>query len=82
MDGALQIRRDYFWYNVCIIKILHVCNGLVGQLKQGLLYRWTEHSADFFLNYHWGREKGPPNYCSCLFMLLLLFLFQIMTFAG
>ena len=62
MDGALQIRRDYFWYNACIIKIVHVCNGLVGQLKQGLLYRWTEHSADFISNYYWGRGKGPPNY--------------------
>ena len=29
-------------------------------LRQGLLYRWIEYSADFsFLNYHWGREKGP-----------------------
>ena len=82
MDGALQIRRDYFWYNVCIIKILHVCNGLVGQLKQGLLYRWTEHSADFFLNATGGGKKAPQIMCSCLFMLLLLFLFQIMTFAG
>ena len=31
--------------------------------RQGLLYRWTEHSADFFRkNVHWGREKGPLNY--------------------
>ena len=29
-------------------------------IRQGLLYRWTEHSADFsFLDYHRGREKGP-----------------------
>ena len=29
-------------------------------IRQGLLYRWIEYSADFsFLNYHWGREKGP-----------------------
>ena len=63
MDGALQIRRDYFWYNACIIKIVHVCNGLVGQLKQGLLYRWTEHSADYFWNNdHWGGENANPNY--------------------
>ena len=31
-------------------------------LKQGLLYRWTEHSSDFLKNYHWGREKGTQNY--------------------
>ena len=31
--------------------------------KQGLLYRWTKHSADYFRkNIHWGREKGPQNY--------------------
>ena len=30
--------------------------------RQGLLYRWTEHSADFFLNFNRGREKGPSNY--------------------
>ena len=34
-----------------------------GELHQGLLYRWTEHLADFhFLNFHWGRETRPPNY--------------------
>ena len=33
------------------------------KFRQGLLYRWTEHSADyFFQNFHWGREMGPPNY--------------------
>ena len=61
MDGALQIRRDYFWYNVCIIKILHVCNGLVGQLKQGLLYRWTEHSADLKKKIPLGEGKRAPQ---------------------
>jgi hypothetical protein len=36
-------------------------NGIL--LRQGLLYRWTEHSADFLKNdYNWGREKGCPNY--------------------
>ena len=59
MDGALQIRPDYFWYNACIIKIVHVCNELVGQLKQGLLYRWTEHSADFFKITTGGGKKAP-----------------------
>ena len=29
--------------------------------RQGLLYRWTEHLADFFLKISTGgREKGPP----------------------
>ena len=31
-------------------------------INQGLLYRWTEHSADLKNQYHYGREKGPPNY--------------------
>ena len=36
-------------------------NGLI----QELLYRWTEHSVDFFeKNVHWGREARPPNYSS------------------
>ena len=31
--------------------------------RQGLLYRWTEHSTDlFFLNFNWGRKKDTPNY--------------------
>ena len=35
---------------------------MVYLLGQELLYRWTEHSADFlFLNDHWGRENGPPR---------------------
>ena len=31
-------------------------------IGQGLLYRWTEHSADFFLK-KWplGEEKRPPK---------------------
>ena len=38
---------------------LQIC----GALKQGLLYKRTEHSADFFLlNDHWERKKGPSNY--------------------
>ena len=29
---------------------------------QGLLYIWTEHSADFFWkNVHWGRENYTPG---------------------
>ena len=31
--------------------------------RQGLLYRWTELSADFFWkNFNLGRGKCPPNY--------------------
>ena len=36
--------------------------SVVGSNRQGLLYRWTEHLADFlFLNFNWGREKGSAN---------------------
>ena len=32
-------------------------------LRQGLLYRWTEHSADLiFFKFQRGRGKGLPNY--------------------
>ena len=36
---------------------------MVYLLGQGLLYRCTEHSADFlFLNDDWRRENDPPDY--------------------
>ena len=39
-------------------------------LDQGLLYRWTEHVADFiFSNSNWGREQGPPNYTLGVYFL-------------
>ena len=44
-------------------------HGFFDVLRQGLLYRWTEHSADFFLNDHWGREKGPQNYTPVVYFL-------------
>ena len=35
--------------------------------RQGLLYRWTEHSADFvWKNDDWGRETRPLNYTPCV----------------
>ena len=43
---------------------VYLCTSLSVRVPmQGLLYRWTEHLADFqFLNFHWGRETRPPNY--------------------
>ena len=67
-----------FWLMVCILKWRYsskiISNILIINLSfkiylnfwalmQGLLYRWTEPSVDFFWkNDHWVREKGPPNY--------------------
>ena len=67
-----------FWLMVCILKWRYsskiISNILIinfsfkiylnfWALMQGLLYRWTEPSVDFFWkNDHWVREKGPPNY--------------------
>ena len=43
--------------------ILRDFNVSIHDCTQGLIYRWTEHSADFLKkNDHWGRKKGPPNY--------------------
>ena len=38
------------------------CGDMIST-RQGLLYGWTENSADFLLeNVQWGKENGLPNY--------------------
>jgi hypothetical protein len=50
MEGTLKF-ANYIWGRIFETLIM-----------QELLYRWTEHSANFsFLDSNWGRENGPPN---------------------
>ena len=54
---------------VCLSSISSMSFSLISEilekcayLGQGILYRWTEHLANFsFLDSNWGRESGPPN---------------------
>ena len=64
---AMKMSRNMFVRSVLKSFFLKRGSNSIKETKcvfrQGLLYRWTEHSAYFsFSDFNWGRENGPQNY--------------------